>query len=387
MPPVLPGYNTSRPELSVEDWGILNGICPYFTMFPLSFPMRVLGKRKRTDKWLLDPFVGRGTSLVAARSVGLGGIGLDSSPVAAAIAQAKVASSTPAQILSAARAILEDSRQTTVPEGEFWRAAFDHRTLTEVCRLRDALLLDCRSDTRKLLRALVLGILHGPKIPEPSYLSNQCPRTFAPKPRYAVEFWRSRHLRPQRIRVLPLIERKANSLVRKHLPKAKGWAKAADSREVGSYADMPPIDWVITSPPYYGMRTYLPDQWLRCWFLGGPESIEYSGHLQLSHRSQQLFVEDIRKVWRSAWTVCTTGARLVSRFGAISSRPVDAKTLILASFKDSGWTVTTCKSAGKARDGRRQSVQFCTASPDQDEFDIYASRDRVLTKEPCGIRM
>ena len=29
---------------------------------------------------------------------------------------------------------------------------------------------------------------------------------------------------------------------------------------------------VITSPPYLGMRTYLPDQWLRYWALGGEPS-------------------------------------------------------------------------------------------------------------------
>lgn len=33
------------------------------------------------------------------------------------------------------------------------------------------------------------------------------------------------------------------------------------------------------SPPYYGMRTYLPDQWLRLWFLGGPDYVEH----QLKH--------------------------------------------------------------------------------------------------------
>ena len=47
-----------------------------------------------------------------------------------------------------------------------------------------------------------------------------------------------------------------------------------DSRERMSYprctcAEYRPA-WVVTSPPYYGLRTYGPDQWLRQWFLGGP---------------------------------------------------------------------------------------------------------------------
>jgi hypothetical protein len=37
------------------------------------------------------------------------------------------------------------------------------------------------------------------------------------------------------------------------------------------------------SPPYYGRRTYIPDQWLRNWFLGGSSNVEYSNDLQLAH--------------------------------------------------------------------------------------------------------
>jgi hypothetical protein len=32
----------------------------------------------------------------------------------------------------------------------------------------------------------------------------------------------------------------------------------------------------LTSPAYYGLRTYVADQWLRNWFLGGPAYVDYS---------------------------------------------------------------------------------------------------------------
>lgn len=49
----------------------LNAICPYFTMFPLEYPLRVLKKHRKDKPVVLDPFCGRGTTLFAARSLGL----------------------------------------------------------------------------------------------------------------------------------------------------------------------------------------------------------------------------------------------------------------------------------------------------------------------------
>ena len=56
----------------------LNSVCPYFTMYPLDFPMRVLASESRKNKWVYDPFCGRGTTNLAAQlnrmpSVGTGG--------------------------------------------------------------------------------------------------------------------------------------------------------------------------------------------------------------------------------------------------------------------------------------------------------------------------
>lgn len=69
----------------------LNAICPYFTMFPLEFPRRILARHARTGQRVLDPFCGRGTTNFAARLAGLETLGVDSNPVAVAITAAKLA--------------------------------------------------------------------------------------------------------------------------------------------------------------------------------------------------------------------------------------------------------------------------------------------------------
>jgi DNA modification methylase len=55
----------------------LNAICPYWTMFPLDFPLQALAGG-HPGEWVLDPFCGRGTTLFAARKLGMGTVGIDS---------------------------------------------------------------------------------------------------------------------------------------------------------------------------------------------------------------------------------------------------------------------------------------------------------------------
>ena len=43
----------------------LNGICPYFTMFPLDFPLNILKRRARAGDVVLDPFGGVAQTAIA----------------------------------------------------------------------------------------------------------------------------------------------------------------------------------------------------------------------------------------------------------------------------------------------------------------------------------
>ena len=249
----------------------LNAICPYFTMFPLEFPLRVLSTRSKSGDVVLDPFSGRGTTNYASRLCGLPSIGIDSSPVAVALTQAKVANACSSDIVKCAKRILEQTATPiSCPEGEFWDWAFHPNVLEQLCRLRQTLMKDCRSHVKQALRAVLLGALHGPQTKsKPSYLSNQCQRTYAPKPRYAVSFWKQRGTRPPNMDVLDLVERRAERYYSNN-PSADGIVIKSDSRKSSTFECIQGSDvsWVITSPPYYGLRTYIPDQWLRnlvCW--------------------------------------------------------------------------------------------------------------------------
>jgi hypothetical protein len=344
-------------------------------MFPLNFPYTALESAAQND-WVFDPFCGRGTTLFAARLRGLGAIGVDSNPVAAAIASAKLVRVTSRSVVALCEHIFKNPPTTiNVPEGEFWDLCYHPATLIEICILRDYFRQNYLSDEARALRATILGILHGPRAKgDATYLSNQMPRTYATKPDAAVEYWGSRGMRPPRIDVLQAIKRRATYLFEELPPRSKGRVIHGDIRQI-------PMRWkrrfahVITSPPYLGMRSYVADQWLRNWFLGLREDVEYSQLDQLGLAGRQSFIAELASVWERVAQLCTSGARLVIRFGALPSLHEDPLQVIRDSLELSsvGWRITTARQVAEPSTSRRQASQFLGDANDAlEEVDIYA---------------
>ena len=343
-----------------EDWLRLNAVCPYYTMFPLDFPLGQL-KLHPDARRVLDPFCGRGTTLYAARLTGRQAVGIDINPVAVAIARAKTAQASPAAVVRLARRILLDTDEVDIPDGEFWEWGFHPHTLREVAALRVGLRICTDTPTAQMLRALLLGVLHGPRNKGvPSYLSNQMPRTYASKPAYAVRYWRNHDLSPVRVDTVDVLKRRAERVLKDCPPRTPGRVVLGDAAR-GVMAQRQRFDLVITSPPYYGMRTYVPDQWLRNWFVGGPPEVPYGSEGQLTRQpSQAAFVSALAEVWRAVASRCTPGGRLVIRFGALPSAKVSPEKLIVASLREAkvGWLVRDVCPVGIPSPHRRQAEQF-----------------------------
>ena len=349
----------------VEPSAALNAVCPYYTMFPLEFPLSVLAKLSKKQLRVLDPFCGRGTTIFAARLKGHQAFGIDCSPIAIAIARAKLAQTTDADVLALAKKLLQEQTNVTVPEGEFWDWAYDPSTLQKVSMLREGL-RGLRSRAADLLRAICLGALHGPltmTVETRSYFSNQMPRTFASKPDYSVRYWEKNELRPVGVDVLTIIKRRVARLKLDTLPKCRGTSKvlAADSRLARGYSSIPAtIDVVITSPPYYGMRTYVADQWLRNWFLGGPPTVPYGERNPLSHESPDAFATSLAQVWDRVGDRLAPSGRMFVRFGAIPSRKQNPREIMNASLEhsDFSWKIRQVLPAESAASGKRQACHM-----------------------------
>jgi len=372
-------------RLAYDKENALNAICPYFTMFPLEYPIKVLKNHLQDWPTILDPFCGRGTTLFAARNYKLRAWGIDVSPVAVAIAKAKLASCEIAAPLNLATQLIEETEPKDVPESEFFRKAYHQQTLRDICALREALIKKkTESDALVILRAAILGCMHGPlprNVKDAGYFSNQMPRTYASKPGYAVRYWKERNLKPPQIDVMRVLRRKLERLTGLSIFSTNSFNQVllGDSQESNVFqriGSAPSV--VITSPPYYGMRTYVQDQWLRNWFLGGPIAIDYSTGPQLDHGGQQAFAVSLGSVWRNIANSASSSNSLhmYVRFGIIPSASLEAKKLFRDSLDASevGWRLVSTRTAASADAGKRQADQMKARSSAAIEYDFHVER-------------
>ena len=352
-----------KKRLSIDTRYRLNAVCPYYTMFPLEFPYSILRKKKK-NIIALDPFCGRGTTNFAARVTGHVSYGIDASPVAVAISRAKIAFTTFERVMTLLEHLLESTTNYEVPQGAFWNWAFHPETLDQISRLRAGLIRFGDSDDAAMLTALMLGCLHGP-LPKDSknsgYFSNQMPRTFSSKPDYSVRYWQEHKMNPIKVCIIGPLRKKAKLVFAKSfLPCGeKSRIFFGDSSDPSIFERISdPVDLVITSPPYYGMRSYVQDQWLRFWFLGGPDQVSYNYSNHLSHLSPENFSRSLSHVWNNAATVANQNIRMVIRFGALPSRKADSDKILRDSlqFSKAPWEIYRIRQVGDADLGRRQSL-------------------------------
>jgi hypothetical protein len=194
-----------------------------------------------------------------------------------------------------------------------------------------------------------------------------------------VRYWRKRRILPIEIDVLDAVRRRANFSFAEVPPSTLGKIITADTRAFDLTKLAPRYSWVITSPPYYGMRTYFPDHWLRNWFVGGPSDVDYRADEQLSHQSEDQFVADLATVWKKIAEVCLPRTKFICRFGALPSRTKDPRHLFKRSLVEAkcGWRITTIRDAGTSQHGRRQCEQFGTGSNEPlEEIDVFAVLER-----------
>lgn len=346
--------------------------------------MGVLKKHaKKGTSIVMDPFCGRGTTLFAARALGLVAYGIDSSPVAVAIAKSKLCKSGTEDVLALAQHYIETVAPEQIPDSEFFTHCFDSTTLLHICSIRRGLLeVENETNATTLLRAAMLGCMHGPTNKNPSvlsYFSNQMPRTFSSKPDYSVRFWKERNLIAPKANVVEVLKKKLERISTESISDIGDFQSVhlGDSRLIKTLPEKDTnFSIVVTSPPYFGMRTYVEDQWLRNWFLGGSDHVGYGKNTKVNHAGKESFSQSLGEVWRNMARSKADSLDMYIRFGIIPSSRVDAKELMLGSLEDSGckWGVVSIKTAKTANAGKRQANQMTASSSAAVEFDFHVKR-------------
>lgn len=314
-------------------------------MFPPSFVTENLERHTKVGDIVLDPFSGRGTTLLEALLHGRFALAGDINPVAYCVSAAKASRPLLDRIhdqldhleesyYRASVGALEVERQALPP---FFHKAFARETLRQLLFLRHR--LDWRhAAEHQFIAALTLGHLHGESLRSPSYCSNQMPHSISTKPQYSLKYWREHRLRAPERDVFELLRDRAEYRLREGIPEPRGRVCLVDVRHAAgrfrSFAGS--VTSVITSPPYLDITRFEEDQWLRLWFLGGPPRPTY--HLVSKddrYERAESYWKFLEESWRGIAPLLHKPATLVCRLG-VGRLLVDA---VIAAFTASVRTV------------------------------------------------
>lgn len=298
-------------------------------MFPEQFVEKHLIWSEPKDL-VLDPFCGRGTTIFEALLRGREGLGGDTNPVAVCVSSAKADPPALRELLD--RIVDLEQRYdalpvsgSTLPEGDFFDLCFHRRTLEQLVFLRGQLKLrKTRSD--RFIAALVLGSLHGESHRSEWCFSNRMPRTISTKPEYSVRWWRQNHCLPPDRDIFRILRAVARFRYESPPPPRRGRVARIDARKIGKrFADQQGrVGLVITSPPYIDTTHYLEDQWLRIWFLGGPERPAREVKSDDRHTNRDNYWRFLTEAWAGVAPLLRDGAQMVIRIGGRRLDPKEA---------------------------------------------------------------
>jgi hypothetical protein len=346
-----------------------HSICPYFAMFPESFVRRnVLAWSKRHDV-ILDPFSGRGTTVLESLLNERKGLGCDTNPVAVCLSKAKADPPRFDEIRDRL-ALLEEkcegfaSKQPEVSD-EFFTLCFHEATLQQVLFLKKK--LDWRNNRADcFIAALALGCLHGESHRTELCFSNRMPRTISTKPAYSIRWWRQHSCRPPARDVFSILKKCAEYRYQSPAPPLKGRVVEGDARRAStllrSYRER--VRLVVTSPPYLDITDYHEDQWLRLWFLGGARKPIAGQGRDDRHRRIETYWKFLCEAWRGVAPLLQESAQVVVRIGGTRLSGEELRAGLLCSLNKSGRKFVLMEARHTViRNGQRRVFQTVPDKP------------------------
>ena len=295
-----------------------HALCPYFAMFPEEFVATHLLAYSRPGDLVLDPFCGRGTTVLESLLRSRRALGIDINPVAACIARAK-SSPPPLSVLLARVAELESQFNVAEEQkspSEFFDHCYSAGTLQQVLFLKSELKWRTNG-TDCFIAALMLNALHGESHRSSRYVSNRMPRTISTKPAYSIRWWKSHGFVAPERNCFEVIREVARHRFSATMPPVCGEAVEGDARRASElFKDRKgQVGLLITSPPYFNMTDYAEDQWLRLWFLGGPDVPTRQLYTDDRHREVGRYWQFLRDVWAGVADLLRDQAVIVVRIG------------------------------------------------------------------------
>jgi DNA modification methylase len=257
-------------------WGhAAHAMCSYQGMFPARLVHYFVQRHSRPGDLVVDPFSGRGTTVLQARAEGRRVIGNDLNPLAYVLTRAKVDPPDWTRIAAFIDELeREYERPTDLDFADEIEMLFHENTLAQLAYVRSRLLATPMtewSSEEAMVAACIAGILHGSHRSDGTsqYLSISMPNTFSLAPAYVKKFIREKQLIKLDQDVFSLLRIK---VARQYLDPMDGLPGRAFNLDAVKFLGDPSItgsaDLLLTSPPYLKVVNYGTSNWIRLWWLG-----------------------------------------------------------------------------------------------------------------------
>lgn len=290
----IPPFNEIAQEIESDElatpWGHLgkrwghpwHAMCSYLGSFPASLSRAMISLLSEPGDRVMDPFSGRGTTLLEARLLGRHALISDLNPMAVALSCAKNADVTHEQVLAEIEALkVSYDRLLYLPEAHVQRddilLIYSPETLAQLCYLRRKL-LNSSTDVRAFLLGALLGVMHGAERQDgtSAYASISMPNTFSMAPNYVRRFVETNQLTRGHRDVFEILAAKVDRIFKEAPPSSnKGVVVAWDAKRLSECPDLAEyqgtVKLVVTSPPYLGVVNYAKQNWIRNWLLAPAE--------------------------------------------------------------------------------------------------------------------
>lgn len=262
-----------------QRWGhSWHKMCSYLGTYPPSLARAAITLFSDPGDVVLDPFSGRGTTLLESRLTGRVAFASDLNPVALALSRAKAGAVDYADALRRVSELADDyDRVLYLPEAqvqpEHIQIIYHPGTLAQLCYLR-SMLVDSPSDVDAFLLGCLLGVMHGAERQDGSsaYASISMPNTFSMSPNYVRRYVSENRLNRIERNVFGMLRDKIGRLTcDATVSAASAVVSACDAKDLASSPALQPIlkkvNLIVTSPPYLDVVNYAKQNWIRSWLL------------------------------------------------------------------------------------------------------------------------
>lgn len=237
----------------------LHYVVPYQACFAPQIPKFFIKKYSNKGDIVLDPFCGRGTTVFEANQLDRIGIGIDISPLALQIANAKLRKVTVEEVEERLNQI--DFSKEELEGYEDFKDIYHPKTYSQIMNLKKQL-----GDTPvdNLIRTIVLGRLHGHS---DAFFSVWTFNVISLSKERIKKQAAKRGIKPESRDIIPRIIKKAKTVLMDEVKEQEG--SIIYKRDISKGFNIKEkADLIITSPPFLNVINYIDDNWLRFWFLG-----------------------------------------------------------------------------------------------------------------------